>query len=298
MSDALRSLTADLAGLAEQVGGVTVRVEGRGRMPATGVVYSADGLIVTSHHVVEREDNLAVGLPDGRRVAAQLVGRDATSDLALLRAEATGLLPAQWAAADELRVGHLVLALGRPGQSVQATLGVISALNGSWRTPGGGQIERYVRTDVVMYPGFSGGPLAGAGGQVIGVNTSALLRGESIAVPGETVRRVAATLLEHGRMPRGYLGVGLQPVRLAPALHQQLGQETGLMIMSVEADAPAAAAGIVQGDILVALDGQAVRHIDGLQSLLGAERVGKQVEARLVRGGAPVAVTVTIGQQG
>lgn len=297
MGDALRSLTADLADLAEQVGQVTVRVEGRGRMPASGVVYSADGLIVTSHHVVERDDNLAVGLPDGRRVAAQLVGRDAASDLALLRAEASGLAPAEWAAADELRVGHLVLALGRPGQSVQTTLGVISALNGSWRTPGGGQIERYVRTDVVMYPGFSGGPLAGAGGQVIGLNTSALLRGESIAVPGETVRRVAATLLEHGRMPRGYLGVGLQPVRLAPALHEQLGQETGLMIMSVEAGAPAAEAGIVQGDILVALDGQAVRHIDGLQALLGGERVGKQVEARLVRGGAPVTVAVTIGQQ-
>ena len=202
-----------------------VRVEARRRLPATGIIWSPDGVIVTAHHVVEQEEALHVGLPDSRTVAATLVGRDPTTDLAVLRTQATDLTPPTWAdpTLQSLRVGHLVLALGRPGPTVQATMGIVSALATSWRTPAGGQLDRYLQTDVVMSPGFSGGPLVDVTGHVVGLNTSALLRSMSLTVPIPTLRRVVETLLTHGRIRQGYLGVSSQPVRLPAALAQRLG---------------------------------------------------------------------------
>ncbi len=297
MSDILKSVSEAMAGLAENAGRSVVRVEGRNRLPASGVVYAADGIIVTSHHVVERDDNLRVGLPGGDTVDAELVGRDPGTDLALLRVAATGLEAAAWIDAADLRVGNLILALGRPGQSVQATLGIVSALGGAWRTGGGGELDRYLQTDVVMYPGFSGGPLATADGRFGGINSSALARGVSVTIPAATVARVAGTILAHGRMPRGYLGVGIQPVRLDAGLQEQLGQATGLMLMSVEAGGPAAQGGLLQGDVVVALGGQPVRQMDDLQALLGGEYVGKAVTVRYVRAGAVHEAGVTVGQK-
>jgi S1-C subfamily serine protease len=296
MSDILKSVSEAMAGLAAQAGESVVRVEGRNRLPASGVIY-ADGIIVTSHHVVERDDNLRVGLPNGAAVDAELAGRDPGTDLAVLRVAATGLAPATWVDAGDLRVGNLILALGRPGQSVQATLGIVSALGGAWRTGGGGELDRYLQTDVVMYPGFSGGPLATADGRLGGINSSALARGVSVTIPAATVARVVDTILAHGRMPRGYLGVGIQPVRLDAALQEQLAQQTGLMLMSVEAGGPAAQGGLLQGDVVVALDGQAVRQMDDLQALLTGDRVGKAVAVRFVRAGAVQEAAVTVGQK-
>lgn len=296
MSDTLQAMSQAMAELVESAGAGIVRVEARRRLPATGIVWSPDGVIVTAHHVVEHDEGIRIGLPGGDSVAAQLVGRDASTDLAVLRAEASGLAAAGWAAASDLRVGHLVLALGRPGRTVQATLGIVSALGGEWQTPGGGKVDAYVQTDVVMYPGFSGGPLVTASGQVAGVNTSALAQGVSLAVPAATVKRVVETLLAHGRVPRGYLGVGVQPVRLPDALQADLGQETGLMIMSVEPGGPAAKGGVLQGDILVALGGQPVRHLDELHAFLQASQGGAAVELRLVRGGQPQTLAVTLGE--
>ena len=297
MSDILKSVSEAMAGLAESAGQSVVRVEGRNRLPASGVVYAADGIIVTSHHVVERDDKLRVGLPTGETVDAELVGRDPGTDLAVLRVAATGLTPAAWVDAGDLRVGKLILALGRPGQSVQATLGIVSALGGAWRTGGGGEIDRYLQTDVVMYPGFSGGPLTTADGRFGGINSSALARGVSVTIPAATVARVVATLLAHGRMPRGYMGVGIQPVRLDTALQEQLGQATGLMLMSVEAGGPAAEGGLLQGDVVVTLDGGAVRQLDDLQALLTGDRVGRRVAVRYVRAGAVQEAAVTVGQK-
>lgn len=297
MSDILKSVSEAMAGLAESAGQSVVRVEGRNRLPASGVVYAADGIIVTSHHVVERDDKLRVGLPTGETVDAELVGRDPGTDLAVLRVAATGLIPAAWVDAGDLRVGNLILALGRPGQSVQATLGIVSALGGAWRTGGGGEIDRYLQTDVVMYPGFSGGPLTTADGRFGGINSSALARGVSVTIPAATVARVVATLLAHGRMPRGYMGVGIQPVRLDTALQEQLGQATGLMLMSVEAGGPAAEGGLLQGDVVVTLDGGAVRQLDDLQALLTGDRVGRRVAVRYVRAGAVQEAAVTVGQK-
>jgi len=297
MSQALSDLSSALAAAVEIASASVVRVDARRRMPASGIVWSADGLIVTAHHIVEQDDNIGIGLPDGGSATAALVGRDPSTDLALLRIQARGLKPAAWIDASALRVGHLALALGRPDESIMATLGIISALSKAWRTPAGGELDTYLQSDVVMYPGFSGGPLVSAAGEVMGVNSSALLRGVSLAIPSATVRQVVETLLTHGRVRRGYLGVSAQVVRLPAGLAQQINQETGLLLGSVEPGSPAEKAGLFMGDTIVALDGQPVRHLDDLQALLSGERVGASAPVRIVRSGRITDVPVTIGEQ-
>jgi S1-C subfamily serine protease len=297
MGAVLETLSNDLADAVSAAGRSVVRVEARRRQSATGVVWSADGLIITAHHVVERDDNIRVGLPDGTTVNAALVGRDPTTDIAILRAEASGLTPATWAALESVRVGHLVLAVGRPDANLQATLGVISALDAAWRTGAGGTIDAFIQTDVVMYPGFSGGPLVSAGGQMIGLNSSALMRDTPITLPAATLRRVAAALLAHGRVKRGFLGVSAQPVRLPESIASQVGQETGLMLMSVEPGSPADSGGLMMGDTLLALDGERVRQMDDLLALLSGDRVGKTVPILALRGGQQQTLNVTIGER-
>lgn len=297
MMSALTEVSHQMADVVAAAGALVARVEGRRRFPASGVIWSTDGLVITANHVVKRDDQIGVGLADGSHVAATLVGRDPSTDLALLKIDATDLAAATWVDAADLRVGHLALALGRPGETVQATLGIVSALGGPWRTAVGGKVDSYVQTDVLMYPGFSGGPLVAADGRVAGLNTSALTRGTSIALPAATLQRVVAELAQHGRVKRGYLGVGLQPVRLAAGIQEALQQETGVMLLSVEDDGPAAAAGLVQGDIVVALDGRPVRHIDGLQALLTGDRVGQRVPVSVVRGGAVTELQIVIGER-
>jgi S1-C subfamily serine protease len=252
---------------------------------------------VTTHHVIERDENIEVGLADGRKVAATFVGRDPSTDLAVLRADADGLPEPAWAEPDRVRVGHLVLALGRPGSGVLATHGIVSALGKSWRTRGGGAIDSYLQTDVVMYPGFSGGPLVDSGGDVLGLNTSALMRGVPLVLPAPTVKRVAETLLSHGRIRRGYLGVGAQPVRLPEGLAGETGQETGLLLVSVEPGSPAESAGLLLGDTIVSVDSQPMRHVDDLLSFLSGDRVGASATVGLVRGGSLEKIGVTVGER-
>ncbi len=296
MSELLQNLSNALAGATETAGAGIVRVEARRRMSASGIVWSVDGVIVTAHHVVQRDDNLQVGLPDGQTVPATLVGRDPTTDLAVLRTEAKNLTP--WArATDGMQVGHLVLALGRPGQTVQATLGVISALGESWRTSAGGLIDRYLQTDVVMYPGFSGGPLVNAEGQLVGLNTSALLQGVSLTVPTVTLERVVGMLLTHGRVRRGYLGVSTQTVRLPAAIGQQLNQETGLLLVAVEPGSPAEEGGLLLGDTIVALADVPVQHHDDLMTQLSPDRVGTSVLLRILRSGQLQELNVMVGER-
>jgi S1-C subfamily serine protease len=296
MTDTLQNLSNALAQTVASASPSIVRVEGRRRLAASGIVWSADGLIVTAHHTVQKDEGLQVGLPDGQTVAATLVGRDPTTDLALLRAEAKNLTPLALAV-ESMQVGHLVLALGRPGQTVQATLGIISALGENWRTSVGGLIDQYVQTDVVMYPGFSGGPLVNAAGQLLGLNTSALVRGISLTVPAVTLQRVVDMLVKHGKVRRGYLGVNTQPVRLPAALEQQLGQEAGLLLAAVEPGSPAEQGGLLLGDTIVAMEGSAVQQHDDLLALLSSDRVGTPVKIRIVRGGQVQEMSVVVGER-
>lgn len=295
MTKSLEALSTDLASLVETLGPSIVRVEARKRQPATGVVWSENGVIVTTSHVVQRTDSISIGLADGSSATATLVGRDPSTDLAVLQIEASDLAPIQWVETDNLAVGNMALALGRPGITVQATLGIISGLGKKWRAPGGGEIDRYFQTDVTMYPGFSGGPLAVSGGQAAGLNSSVLARGVSMTIPTATVQRVAQSLMAYGHMPSGYMGVGIQPVRLPEALQEKLEQETGLMLLSIEADGPAEEAKMLQGDILVSLDDTPIRYADELQMMLTGDRVGQEFEAKVVRGGKMKSLKVTVG---
>jgi S1-C subfamily serine protease len=297
MAEVLNALSDALVETVEKAGRGVVRLEARRRLPASGVVWSADGVIVTANHVIERDNDLRVGLPDGQTVGARLAGRDPGTDLAVLRVEKKNLAAPQWAEPQTLQVGQLVLALGRPGQKILATLGILSTLDEAWRTPAGGLVDRYVHTDAVMYPGFSGGPLVDVEQRVIGLNTSALTRGLSLSLPTPTVRRTVEALLTHGRLRRGYLGIGAQPVRLSDAVRRQTGQETGLLLMMVAPGGPAEKGGLYLGDILIRLDDQPLHDMDDLLALLSNGRVGRTVPLRIVRGGEVRDLRLTIGER-
>ena len=220
----LAALSDDLAAAVDTVGRSVVAIHARRRIPASGVVWQP-GVIVAAHHTIQRDDDITITLHDGTTTTATLAGRDPSTDLAVLRlADGVRLGGAAAAAADGApRVGQLVLALGRPGTAVTASLGIVSAVGGEWRTWQGGAIDRFIRLDLSVYDGFSGGPLVDAGGRVVGINTSGLARATALTVPASTVARVAGQLLARGHVARGWLGIATQPVRLPPPLQRSLG---------------------------------------------------------------------------
>jgi S1-C subfamily serine protease len=290
MSDA-QTFSDSLAAAVEKGGAAAVTVDARGRLPATGIIWSSDGEILTADHVVQRDENIGVTLPDGSQHAASVVGRDPASDLALLKLDAAGLALPEFTEA--VKVGHLVFAVGRP-DDLQAALGNVVALGGPVRGRRR-SFAAYIQSDVTMYPGFSGGPLVDASGRVAGLNSSALARGASLAIPVAALRTVAEALRRDGRVKRGFLGVSTQPVALAEGVAAQLSQATGLMVISTEKGGPAEQGGVLQGDVIVGLGERAVADIDDLQSALAAETVGQPANVKLVRGGEVKTVTVTIG---
>lgn len=285
-----------LADLVAAGGRSVVRVESRRRLHASGVVWSQDGVIITADHVLKREDNLSVGLPDGKTVGTTVVGRDPSTDLAVLRVSDTSLMPLTIGNGTSLRVGMIALALARPGRTVQASMGIVSALGEQWRTPLGGLIDPYVRTEISMYPGFSGGALIDTAGQLLALNTSALSRHANVAIPAATIQRVVQEVLTHGRVRRGYLGIGAQPVALPASLQQQLQQESGLLLSSVAAGSAAEQHGLLLGDVIVAVEGQPIRHLDELMSQLGGDRIGAEVAVRVVRSGQLLDLKVVVGE--
>jgi S1-C subfamily serine protease len=239
-----------------------------------------------------------------------LIGRDPNNDLALLKADGT-FTAAMWAAENSIKVGHLVLALGRPVGDLQATLGVVSAIVGKdhlepeehhgrhfrrmrRRMWGHALADGFIRTDVVMYPGFSGGPLVSSYGTVYGLNTSGFTRGASLTVPVGTIRKSVEALMKHGKVRQGYLGVGVQAVRLPENIGDR---ETGVLIISVERDSPAQQAGLLVGDIIVAIGDETVEEVEELLRALHGEVVGKEVAVQIVRGGQLKTVSVTIGER-
>ncbi|MCA9970708.1 MAG: trypsin-like peptidase domain-containing protein [Anaerolineales bacterium] len=297
MTTSLTSLSDALADTVANAAAGVVRVEARRRLAASGILWNASGTIVTANHVVRKDGDVTVGLADGTAVSARLVGRDPSTDLAVLQADLSGAAALPHAAADATRVGNLVLALGRPGQSVQATFGIVSALGGSWRTGMGGHVDQYLQTDVLMYPGFSGGPLVNAHGQLVGLNSSALMQGVSLALPTATLARVVAALQAHGHVRRGYLGVSTQRVHLPESAREALGQKAGLLIVSVEKDSPAEQGGLTLGDTIVSLDGSAVGRHDDLVALLSGDRVGQKVPVSILRGGEVRTLNVVVGER-
>jgi S1-C subfamily serine protease len=297
-TELLLGLSNTLAEAVEGVGASVVGVNARQGVPSSGVHWR-DGVIVTADHTIDRDENVTVLLADGRTLTATLAGRDPGTDLALLKVE-TGALPVAGVSHEPLKVGHIVLAVGRPGDiGLSTSWGAVSAVGGPWRTWAGGQIDQFIRPDLTMYPGFSGGALVNAGGTVAGIATSGLSRHMTLAIPVATVERVVETLLTRGRIARGYLGVGMQPVHIPDTLRHAAGGEarTGLIVISLESGGPAEAAGLMIGDILVTLNGAPVADTDDVQAHLGSESVGTSLTASILRGGQPAEVTLTIGER-
>ena len=294
----LESLSNDLAGAVERAGQSVVAIHARRRIPASGVHWRP-GIIIAAHHTIQREEDITISLADGSTIAASLAGRDPTTDLAILRVEQAKVPVASLADESAIRVGSLVLALGRPGNAVTASLGVISTVGGEWRTWHGGTIDRFVRLDISIYDGFSGGPLIDASGRVLGLNTSGLSRGAALLIPVSTVNRVVDQLARSGRVARGYLGLGMQAVRLPAALVERLSlpNDIGLMVVSAEPGGPGDRAGVLIGDVLIAVGDRPVADPAEVLSLLGGDQIGKTLSARIIRAGEPTTVSITIGER-
>src|SRR5262245_54749554 len=279
----LVTLSGQLAAAVDAVGRALVQVDGRARRPSSGTVHAPD-LVLAADHAVERDEELRVETADGRTLDAQLVGRDPVTDLAVLRIGGLGLDPARPADGPG-RVGQLALAVGRPGgRELMASLGVVSAVGGPTRTRRG-LLEEYLQTDATPYPGFSGGALADVGGAVLGILTTGLAGGATLAIPTGLAWRIADTLTREGAVRRGYLGIGSQPVTIPPAQRGDQPREAGLLVVEVVSGGPAERGGVLLGDILVALDGQPVETAEDLQALLLGERVGRPVPVQVLRGG-------------
>ena len=294
----LAQVSDGLAAAVETAAASTVLVSGRRRIPASGIVWSADGVIVTADHVVER-DEVEVSMPDGKKLSAKIAGRDPGSDVAVLKVAATGVTAAVRAPSGSAKVGSLVLAVGRPtGEGPMASLGVVGAIGGPWRTFRGTEVEGYLRTDTTFYPGFSGGPLVDAQGRIVGMNSSRLGRGAGLTIPIAAVERIVNDLLSGGKVRRAYLGISSQVAKLPASLSALAGnRETGLLVVSVESGSPADTAGMLMGDILVEFNGEPMPDTDALQSQLGPSRIGQATRAAVLRGGELRTLSVTVGER-
>ena len=294
----LNALSNALADAVEQGAQFTVLVHARRRLPTSGIAYAAD-LVLTVDHGVEMEEDIPILLPNNQETRAVLAGRDPARDLALLRLKEPLALPA--VPASQLpRIGELALALGRPGSGgVQASLGVISAFGGPARTGRGGLLDQFIRTDTIPYPGFSGGPLINAQGEILGINTSAFSMDGLITIPAQVAWQSAADLAQYGHIRRGYLGIRSTAVELPTAEQNALerSQAAGLLIAGIEENSPAARAGLLVGDILVGLDANPLTSQDDLQMQLNIKAVGQPVVVQVLRAGRPQNITVTLGER-
>jgi S1-C subfamily serine protease len=305
-SGSLAALSEQLAEAVGRAGASIVAVDARPRVRTSGIVWRA-GVVVSTNHTVRRDEEITVTFADGRESKATLAGRDASTDLAVLRveddfnAEGATSRPAQFADAATLKVGNLVLAVGRahPERGVSASLGIVGAVGDKWRTWRGGEIDRLVRPDVSIFIGFSGGALVNTEGEIVGVNTTGLARVAGLTIPALTVDRVVDELLVRGRVARPYLGVGMYPIVLPEKLREKfnLQKATGLMMLSVEPEAPADKAGVTIGDILLALGEAAVADTDDVQATLSGAEVGSTVKAKILRGGEVREVEIALGER-
>ncbi len=274
-----------------------VLVNARRRRPSSGIAYAPD-LVLTADHAVERDENISVVLANGDEVTVEVAGRDPGSDLALLRLSEQVLTPAD-VALDEPAVGELVLAVGRPTPSgIEASLGVVSAVDGPVHSRRG-MIDRFIRTDAIPLPGFSGGALVNAEGAVLGINTSGLSHGMLLSIPAAVAWKTAESLAEHGSVKRGYLGIQSQFVEIPAASQESLGREqsTGLLLTHIEEGSPSGESDLMVGDIIVGVGGSPVPDHDTLLINLSGDVVGKSTPIEVLRGGQPQSVDVVIGER-
>jgi len=289
---ALSDLSSSLAAAVSRGADSVVAIHARRRIPSSGIIWR-DDVVVSASHTVKRDGEVPITLPNGEPSTATVIGRDAGADLVALRLATKGT-PAPRAAADALRVGALVLAVGRPGNAATASFGIVSAIRDGWRSWDGTRLGRVARLDLNVYDGFSGGALVDASGALVGLNNSALSRGAAVALPVDAVERVLDELLERGHVRRPYLGVSAQPVIIAPADGDE---HSALLITSVAADSAAQRAGLLVGDVLRAAAGRPLGHPTDLLDVLADSSAGDAVPLDVLRGGVPHSVTVTPGDR-
>jgi serine protease Do len=295
----LETISNEFAAAAEKVRPSVVAVHGRRSMPTSGIEWKK-GVVVTVHHGVQRDEDIKVLLDGGRAVSAKLAGRDPSTDIAVLRIEEVTSGAPQIGDSTSLRLGHLVLALGRTRRGdLVASSGIIGGISGEWRNRHGGQLDQHIRLDLALYPGFSGGPLLNARGEVVGINTRGLGHGRAVSVPVATVNRVVGELLEKGHIARPYLGIAMQPVEVPESMRSNLPAETrvGLLVMHVENGGPAEKAGVLLGDVVFEAGGKTVEHVDAIQDSLATAKIGDVLEIRLIRAGEIKAVSVALGER-
>jgi S1-C subfamily serine protease len=301
MSEELTKLSNALAQVTESSAKSAVAVHTEARGSSSGVIWRPE-IIVTAEHALRRDEEIQVTLRDGRVVKATLAGRDPSTDLAVLKCPEAILASdaAKIGDAASLKTGSLTLVVGRTRASGPvATLGVVSLVVAERRTWTGTSLSPYIRLDAALQPTASGGAVVDAAGQIVGIASPRFARFGAIAVPAATVTHVVETLLEKGRIPRGYLGVGLQPVRLPEALRQSLHRQekTAAIILEVEPNGPGHKAGLVIGDILVEIGGKPVVHLESIQAHLHSENIDEDISLKIVRGGAVQEIKLTVGER-
>ena len=294
----LKSFSDQLASVAARAGEAVVAVHARRGFNSSGVHWSK-GVVVTADHTIRRDEGIRVTTPQGAVLAAELAGRDPGTDLAVLRVPGLEIPVAQRSESSSVQAGSLALALGRFKDSASAALGVIGSVSGPSQTWRGGKLDQVVRLSLAADPGASGGAVVDAEGKLIGIATAALSRVSAFAIPVATVARVTENLLTHGRIPRGFLGIGLQPIAIPEHLKSKLNlpAAVGLLAVSVDQDGSAGKSGIVIGDILIELGGRVLQRLEDLQIVLDSESIGKKLKARLLRGGAVTEAEVTVGER-
>ena len=296
MSNSLLAFSKELVAAVRKHSSAVVAVQGGRRFPSSGVIWRP-GVIVTAEHTLRADEDVSVVVDGGKTFTARLAGRDPGTDIAVLKLESDAAQAIQRDGESTVEPGALVLTVGRSANAGPvASMGIIGAVSGPWRTWRGGRLDQYIRLDVGMYPGSSGSVVVGASGSVIGLATSVLSRVAGLAIPAGAIDRVADELLAKGRVSRSYLGVALQPVQL-PEHQRQQEDPRGLIVMTVEPGGPAAKAGVLVGDILVALAGAAIRDTDDVQNALETHPAGSTLRATLLRGGQRHEVDVAVAER-
>jgi S1-C subfamily serine protease len=294
-NDLLSTFSNQLADVVDAVTPAVVQVQGR-RRPVSGLVY-AENVVLTTARALGRGDGLHVRGHDGRVLDAELAGWDPATSLAVLRVPELGVGPIA-PARSPARVGHVAIAIARSwSNAVTASLGVVAVIGGPLQTGRRRSIDQVIRTTAPMHDGFSGGAFVDTEGGLVGVATAAAIRGLGVVIPASIAWNTAATVLEHGSLKRGYLGVAGQPVALSDDQARAHGREQGLLIVGVTTGSPAATCGLMVGDVILDFDGHAVDSPEDLLDLLRGDRVGRSVPLRVLRGGNVTDVGITVGER-
>jgi S1-C subfamily serine protease len=299
MENIWQQLSKEISEKVASAGQSIVAVDGRSGHTSSGIVWRTDH-ILTASHTIRGQGAIEVLLFSGKAVGARLVGRAHAADIALLKLEEPlETKPADFGDTASLAVGSLVVAIGRTRRgNIVASSGLVSGLMGEWRA-GRARIDQFIRPDLTLYPGFSGGALIDSSGKVLGMTTSGLLHRRPLAIPASTLVRIGEELITKGHSASPYLGLVTQPVSLPEKVQKSSGvaAATGLLILHVEASSPADTAGILLGDILVSLDGQSFEAVEDLHDVLQRRGINQQVTAVLIRGGRKIELTLTIGER-